>query len=77
MDQSQVSSIGTTVGSTASIADRLERLPFSGFHRKFLFMVTAGEFVETLMLLGNGVVLALVAAVLHLTNRGVSRPTGS
>ena len=28
-------------------------------------MVTAGEFVETLMLLGNGVVLALVARVLH------------
>lgn len=28
-------------------------------------MVTAGEFVETLMLLGNGVVLALVAQVLH------------
>ena len=49
----------------ASVADRLERLPFSGFHRNFLLMVTAGEFVETLMLLGNGVVLALVAKVLH------------
>lgn len=48
-----------------SVADRLERLPFSGFHRNFLLMVTAGEFVETLMLLGNGVVLALVANVLH------------
>jgi putative MFS transporter len=50
---------------TASVSDRLERLPFSGFHRNFLLMVTAGEFVETLMLLGNGVVLALVASVLH------------
>jgi putative MFS transporter len=38
---------------------------FGRFHRSFLFMVTAGEFVETLMLLGNGVVLALVAKVLH------------
>jgi putative MFS transporter len=51
--------------TAASVADRLERLPFSGFHRNFLLMVTAGEFVETLMLLGNGVVLALVASVLH------------
>lgn len=50
---------------TTSIADRVERLPFSKFHRNFLFMVTAGEFVETLMLLGNGIVLALVADVLH------------
>jgi len=48
-----------------SIADRLERLPFSSFHRNFLLMVAAGEFVETLMLLGNGLVLALVAKVLH------------
>ncbi|HEY1703039.1 MAG TPA: MFS transporter [Trebonia sp.] len=55
---------GVTV-PTASVSDRLERLPFSGFHRNFLLMVTAGEFVETLMLLGNGVVLALVASVLH------------
>jgi putative MFS transporter len=48
----------------ASAADRLERLPFSRFHRSFLLMVTAGEFVETMMLLGNGVVLAMVAGVL-------------
>lgn len=51
--------------STVSIADRVERLPFSKFHRNFLLMVTAGEFVETLMLLGNGIVLALVADTLH------------
>jgi putative MFS transporter len=43
----------------------LEALPFGRFHRNFLLMVTAGEFVETLMLLGNGVLLALVASVLH------------
>jgi putative MFS transporter len=55
----------SAAASSASVADRLERLPFSGFHRNFLLMVTAGEFVETLMLLGNGVVLALVAGVLH------------
>jgi hypothetical protein len=56
---------GSATAPAASVADRLERLPFSGFHRNFLLMVTAGEFVETLMLLGNGVVLALVASVLH------------
>ena len=43
---------GSTAMPTASVSDRLERLPFSGFHRNFLLMVTAGEFVETLMLLG-------------------------
>ena len=48
-----------------SVADRLEALPFGRFHRNFLLMVTAGEFVETMMLLGNGVLLALVASVLH------------
>ncbi|HZV50655.1 MAG TPA: MFS transporter [Candidatus Dormibacteraeota bacterium] len=47
-----------------SIADRMDRLPFSSFHRNFLLMITAGEWVETLMLLGNGVLLALVARVL-------------
>ncbi|MGH3168264.1 MAG: MFS transporter, partial [Trebonia sp.] len=59
------STAASSATSSASVADRLERLPFSGFHRNFLLMVTAGEFVETLMLLGNGVVLALVASVLH------------
>ncbi|HEY1519231.1 MAG TPA: MFS transporter [Solirubrobacteraceae bacterium] len=47
------------------MAERLEALPFGRFHRNFLLMVTAGEFVETMMLLGNGVLLALVASVLH------------
>ena len=54
----------TTQTGHHSIADRLERLPFSGFHRKFLLMVAAGEFVETMMLLGNGTLLALVAVAL-------------
>jgi putative MFS transporter len=49
----------------ATAAGRLEAMPFGRFHRRFLLMVTAGEFVETFMLLGNGVLLALVAAVLH------------
>ncbi len=48
-----------------NVADRMERLPFSSFHRKFIGMVAAGEFVENLMLLGNGLVLAVVAKVLH------------
>ncbi|HEY6493501.1 MAG TPA: MFS transporter [Trebonia sp.] len=46
-------------------SQQLETMRFGRFQRSFLFMVTAGEFVETLMLLGNGVVLALVAQVLH------------
>jgi len=45
-----------------SIAARMERLPFSKFHRNFLLMLTSGEWAESLMLLGNGAVLALVAA---------------
>lgn len=55
----------TTPTGQHSIADRLERLPFSGFHRRFLLTVAAGEFVETMMLLGNGTLLALVAVSLH------------
>jgi putative MFS transporter len=59
--------VGSTTGpvSQPSVAARLERIPFSGFHRNFLLMVAAGEWVETMMLLGNGVLLALIAAVLH------------
>ncbi len=53
------------VPGPASVAARLERLPFSRFHRNFLLMVAAGEWVETMMLLGNGVLLALIASVLH------------
>ncbi len=45
-----------------SVADRLERLPFSKFHRNFLLMLTSGEWAESLMLLGNGAILGLVAA---------------
>lgn len=51
-----------------SVAARLERLPFSAFHRRFLIMVTAGEFVEMLMLLGNGVLLVLLASTLHFSS---------
>ncbi len=49
-----------------SIADRLERLPFSKFHRNFLLMLTSGEWAESLMLLGNGAILSLVAAYFSL-----------
>ncbi len=45
-----------------NIAGRLERLPFSSFHVKFALMLTSGEWAESLMLLGNGAILGLVAA---------------
>ncbi len=48
-----------------SVSDRLERLPWSGVQRDFLFMVAGGEWVETLMLLGNGAILALMVSVLN------------
>ncbi len=48
-----------------SISGRLERLPFSIFHKRFIAMIATGEFIETLMLLGNGVVLVLIASTLH------------
>ncbi|WP_201779515.1 MFS transporter [Acidiplasma cupricumulans] len=48
-----------------SVSDRLERLPWSGVHRNFLLMVAGGEWAETLMLLGNGAILALMVSVLH------------
>lgn len=53
------------VSDVRPASEHLETMRFGRFHRSFLLMVTAGEFVETLMLLGNGVVLALVAKVLH------------
>ncbi len=45
-----------------NIAGRLERLPRSKFHIKFALMLTSGEWAESLMLLGNGAILGLVAA---------------
>lgn len=50
-----------------NIAGRLERLPFSRFHIKFALMLTSGEWAESLMLLGNGAVLGLVATYFALT----------
>jgi len=55
------------VQSAGSIAGRLERIPFSRVHRNFLLMVASGEFVESMMLLGNGAILAIIATVLHLS----------
>ncbi len=49
-----------------NIAGRLERLPYSGFHVKFALMLASGEWAESLMLLGNGAILTLVAAAYSL-----------
>ncbi len=51
-----------------SVSDRLERIPFSSVQRDFLLMVAGGEWAETLMLLGNGAILALVVSVLGITH---------
>lgn len=53
--------------SSENITGRLERLPFSRFHIKFALMLTSGEWAESLMLLGNGAVLGLVATYFALT----------
>jgi|GEM_PF-2972724 len=50
-----------------NIAGRLERLPYSAFHTKFALMLASGEWAESLMLLGNGAILTLVAAFYGLT----------
>ena len=50
-----------------NIAGRLERLPRSNFHIKFALMLTSGEWAESLMLLGNGAILGLVATAFALT----------
>lgn len=50
-----------------NISGRLERLPFSRFHVKFALMLTSGEWAESLMLLGNGAILGLVATAFALT----------
>ncbi len=47
-----------------SVSDRLERLPWSKVHLSFLLMVSGGEWAETLMLLGNGAILALMVSIL-------------
>jgi putative MFS transporter len=51
-----------------SVSDRLERLPFSSVQKDFLLMVAGGEWAETLMLLGNGAILALMVSVLGITH---------
>lgn len=53
------------ISSTANVAARLERIPFNRVHRNFLLMVASGEFIESMMLLGNGAMLAIIATVLH------------
>jgi putative MFS transporter len=41
-------------------SERLERLPLSRFHWNFLWMVTAGEWFETVVLLNVGIIVALL-----------------
>jgi putative MFS transporter len=50
-----------------NIAGRLERLPYSKFHIKFALMLASGEWAESLMLLGNGAILTLVAVAYGIT----------
>ncbi|BCU71521.1 MFS transporter [Stygiolobus caldivivus] len=47
-----------------NVIGRMERLPLSSIHYKFLLLVMGGEWVETLMLLGNGVIAAVISKVL-------------
>jgi putative MFS transporter len=47
-----------------NVVGRMERLPLSKVHYKFLLLVMGGEWVETLMLLGNGVIAAVLSSVL-------------
>ncbi len=47
-----------------NVIGRMERLPLSKMHYKFLLLVMGGEWVETLMLLGNGVIAAVLSSVL-------------
>ncbi len=54
-----------------NIAGRLERLPYSRFHVKFALMLTSGEWAESLMLLGNGAILGLVATYFAISNTSV------
>ncbi|HEU0276602.1 MAG TPA: MFS transporter [Rhodanobacteraceae bacterium] len=53
--------------STDSIAARLDRLPFTRIHRNFRWLVGAGEFVEAMILIGNGTLIAIMAKVLGLS----------
>jgi putative MFS transporter len=50
-----------------SIAARLDRLPFTSLHRNFRWLVGAGEFVEAMILIGNGTLIAIMAKVLGLS----------
>ena len=54
-----------------NIAGRLERLPYSRFHVKFALMLTSGEWAESLMLLGNGAILGLVATYFAISKTSV------
>lgn len=53
--------------AVSNIVGRLERLPFTSAHRNFRLLVGAGEFVEAMILIGNGTLIAIMAEVLHLS----------
>ncbi|BBG23395.1 MFS transporter [Sulfuracidifex tepidarius] len=50
--------------SKVNVLGRMERLPLSRIHYKFLMLVMGGEWVETLMLLGNGGIATVLSTVL-------------
>jgi Arabinose efflux permease len=50
-----------------SVGDRLDRLPVSKFHTKFLLYVTGGEFIITFLVLLVGSLLAIISEVFHLS----------
>lgn len=57
----------TDPAAVSNIVGRLERLPFTSAHRNFRLLVGAGEFVEAMILIGNGTLIAIMAEVLHLS----------
>ncbi|HEX7326533.1 MAG TPA: MFS transporter [Rhodanobacteraceae bacterium] len=57
----------TRAADVSNIVGRLERLPFTSAHRNFRLLVGAGEFVESMILIGNGTLIAIMAKVLHLS----------
>ena len=58
---------GKGPAAVANIVGRLERLPFTSAHRNFRLLVGAGEFVESMILIGNGTLIAIMTKVLHLS----------
>ena len=45
---------------SVSVGDRLDRLPFSRFHLKFLLLIAGGEFFSLFVIFGQGELALLV-----------------